>query len=260
MKFSKTKLLLTFLVAGLFLMVQSVMVFAQPISYHSLRHATNQTSMAAGYFVRPAQITTSGNHYIVTMDCRTAKNLGSFPVKVLWVNNQAPLSIRKVKDSQGYSNYYYSFPIRNLGPRVIAKLAIDVPGVYKARHLIDFKFSTSNLPSLSSGSSASAAANNNNSNGKSSNSKKSSASKNKNNGSKNNKGKNANKNNKKNKNGKNGSSPSSNSANNTAAQPDKANSNKQSGNNPSKMPVIIGGIVVIIAAVLGGGYYFYRKN
>lgn len=126
----------------------SITASAQAISYHALRYGTNRTSIASGYFVNPANVTVSGNHYVVTMQIKTAKNLSSFPVAVNWVNGQKPKNVRKVKDRAGNSRYYYSFTTTNLRKRINAKLAIDVPKVYKAHHLISFKFNTANLPSL----------------------------------------------------------------------------------------------------------------
>lgn len=145
---NKSKWFFGILVAfGLFF-VFSVSASAQTIAYHPLRYGTNQTSMADGYFVKPANVVVKNHLYYVTMQIRTAKSLSSFPVKVNWVNGKAPLNVRRIKDRAGNSHMYYSFYTNNLRKRINAKLAIDVPKVYKAHHLISFKFSTVGLPSL----------------------------------------------------------------------------------------------------------------
>lgn len=145
---NKTKWVWGLLIAaGLFLLSTSP-VSAQRIAYHPLRYGTNQTSMADGYFVKPANVVVKNHLYYVTMQIKTAKSLSSFPVKVMWVNGRAPVNVRRVKDRAGNSHVYYSFYTNNLRKRINAKLAIDVPKVYKAHHLISFKFSTTGLPSL----------------------------------------------------------------------------------------------------------------
>ncbi|WP_054655451.1 NEAT domain-containing protein [Lentilactobacillus kisonensis] len=121
---------------------------AQSISYKSLKYGTNQTSMATGYFVHPAAVVVRDNSYYVTMQIKTAKSLSPFPVKVLWVDGQTPRAIRKVRDRAGNSRLYYSFFTKNLKKRINAKLAIDVPKAYKARHLITFEFNPTGLPKL----------------------------------------------------------------------------------------------------------------
>ncbi|WP_462394847.1 NEAT domain-containing protein [Lentilactobacillus parabuchneri] len=145
---NRSKWLLGLFVAiGLFI-VSIIPASAQTIAYHPLRYGTNQTSMADGYFVKPANVVVKNHLYYVTMEIKTAKSLSSFPVKVNWVNGKAPLNVRRVKDRAGDSLLYYSFYANNLKKRINAKLAIDVPKVYKAHHLISFKFSTAGLPSL----------------------------------------------------------------------------------------------------------------
>lgn len=130
---------------------------AKSINYQALRYHTNQTSMASGYFVKPASVKVAHHKYVVTMHIRTAKKLSSYPVKVLSVNGGAAKHVRRVKDHAGNSNLYYSFTTTNLKKRINAKLAIDVPKVYKATHLISFKFSTRGLPSLKGKAAATAA-------------------------------------------------------------------------------------------------------
>ncbi|WP_143462863.1 NEAT domain-containing protein [Levilactobacillus enshiensis] len=134
-----------------FLMVVGILpltAHAQAISYSALKYGTTQTSMASGYFVRPAQVTVKNHAYVVTMDIKTAKKLTNWPVKVLSVNGGAPENVRKTKDSAGNSHLYYSFTTTDLKHDINAKLYIDVPKVYKATHNISFKFKTQGLPAL----------------------------------------------------------------------------------------------------------------
>ncbi|ANZ62452.1 hypothetical protein AYR61_05690 [Secundilactobacillus paracollinoides] len=128
--------------------IQGQTAYAKSISYQALTYGTNKTSIASGYFVHPTSVTVKNHKYVVTMRIKTAKKLTSYPVKVLSVNGGKPQNVRKVKDSAGNSNLYYSFTTTNLKKRINAKLAIDVPKVYKANHMITFKFSTAGLPSL----------------------------------------------------------------------------------------------------------------
>lgn len=121
---------------------------AKALNYRALTYGTNKTSMASGYFVHPASVKVKSHKYVVTMRIKTAKKLSSFPVRVLSVNGGKPQHVRKVKDRAGNSNLYYSFTTKNLKHKINAKLAINVPKVYKATHNITFKFSTSGLPSL----------------------------------------------------------------------------------------------------------------
>lgn len=140
--------LLAFAALGLGLAAGSTMAQAKSLNYQALKYNTNQTSMASGYFVKPASVKVVHHKYVVTMHIRTAKKLTSYPVKVLSVNGGSPQNVRRVKDRAGNSNLYYSFSTTNLKKRINAKLAINVPKVYKATHLISFKFSTNGLPSL----------------------------------------------------------------------------------------------------------------
>lgn len=142
---------------GLGLVTSGATAQAKSLNYQALKYNTNQTSMASGYFVKPASVTVSHRKYVVTMHIRTAKKLTSYPVKVLSVNGGSPKNVRRVKDRAGNSNLYYSFTTTNLKKRINAKLAINVPKVYKATHLISFKFSTNGLPSLKGKAAATAA-------------------------------------------------------------------------------------------------------
>ncbi|WP_367295218.1 NEAT domain-containing protein [Levilactobacillus yonginensis] len=121
---------------------------AQDVSYSALKYGTNQTSMASGYFVRPAKVVVKNHAYVVTMDIKTAKKLTSWPVTVTSVNGQSPQNVHKKKDAAGNSHLYYSFTTTSLKSRINAKLSINVPKVYKAKHNISFKFQTKGLPEL----------------------------------------------------------------------------------------------------------------
>lgn len=149
--------LLALVALGVGLTTGTTTAEAKSINYQALKYNTNQTSMASGYFVKPASVKVSHHKYVVTMHIRTAKKLSSFPVKVLSVNGGAAKNVRRVKDHAGNSNLYYSFTTTNLKKKINAKLAINVPKVYKATHLISFKFSTNGLPSLKGKAAATAA-------------------------------------------------------------------------------------------------------
>lgn len=121
---------------------------AKSLSFKALTYGTTKTSIASAYFVHPASVTVHNHKYVVTMHIRTAKKLSAFPVKVLQVNGHTPQRVRRVTDKAGNSNVYYSFTTKSLAKAINAKLAINVPKVYKATHMISFKFSQAHLPSL----------------------------------------------------------------------------------------------------------------
>lgn len=146
------------LTLGVLASLTPVVGHAQSLDYAALKYGTNQTSMASGYFVHPAQVTVKNHAYVVTMDIKTAKKLTSWPVTVLSVDGHAPENVRKTKDSAGNSHLYYAFTTTDLKRKVTAKLAIDVPDVYKAKHLIAFKFKTAHLPALTTAKTAATAA------------------------------------------------------------------------------------------------------
>lgn len=148
------KQLLLGLVVVFIAWVMPTVSHAQQLGYSALKYGTKQTSMASGYFVHPATVTVKDHAYVVTMDIKTAKKLTSWPVKVLSIDGQSPENVRRTKDSAGNSHLYYSFTTTNLKRDVNAKLAIDVPDVYKAKHLITFKFKTGDLPALTRAKSA----------------------------------------------------------------------------------------------------------
>lgn len=120
---------------------------ATSVSYQALKYGTSQTSMADSYYVRPAQVTVSGNQYVVTMTIRTAANLGQWPVTVNSINGQAPQNVTKTKSGSNY-DYTYSFTAKSLSGTISSAIYVNVPNVYSANHNISFKFDTSNLPAL----------------------------------------------------------------------------------------------------------------
>ncbi|AYM03711.1 NEAT domain-containing protein [Levilactobacillus yiduensis] len=152
------KVVILALILGVLASLTPVVGHAQSLDYAALKYGTNQTSMASGYFVHPAQVTVKNHAYVVTMDIKTAKKLTSWPVTVLSVDGHAPENVRKTKDSAGNSHLYYAFTTTDLKRKVTAKLAIDVPDVYKAKHLIAFKFKTAHLPALTTAKTATTAA------------------------------------------------------------------------------------------------------
>lgn len=134
----------------LFLMVGfGQKVSANSVNYKTYKYGTTQTSMADGYYARPASVKADGNRYLVTMTIRTKKSLSPYPVKVLSINGSAPVSVEKVRHGTDY-DYRYSFYASNLNNVISSKIKIDVPKVYSATHNISFKFDTKNLPKLGS--------------------------------------------------------------------------------------------------------------
>lgn len=132
----------------LFFVISCQTAFAQSINYHAYKYGTHQTSMADGYYARPADVKADGNQYLVTMTIRTKKSLSPYPVKVLSIDGQAPINVVKTRHGSDY-DYRYSFRTNNLKHDINSKISIDVPNVYKATHDITFSFDTSNLPKLS---------------------------------------------------------------------------------------------------------------
>jgi len=146
----KRLLLTVAVILGGLALLTPLAAHAQAIDYSALKYGTKENSMASGYFVHPATVTVRNHAYVVTMDLKTAKKLTSWPVRVLTVDGHAPENVRKVKDGAGNSHVYYSFTTTNLKRNINAKLAINVPDVYKAKHNITFRFKTNNLPALGS--------------------------------------------------------------------------------------------------------------
>lgn len=122
---------------------------AQAINYQTFKYGTHQTSMADGYYAKPAQIKADGNRYLITMTIRTKKSLSPYPVTVLSVNNEAPINVVKSRNDSSY-DYRYSFYTKDPQKEISSKIKIDVPHVYQATHQISFKFAANNLPKLNS--------------------------------------------------------------------------------------------------------------
>lgn len=118
---------------------------AESVDFRAVKYGTHQTSMASGYFVRPARVLLKGRRYIVTMTIRTKHSLSPWPVKVISVNGHPPLSVSKTKNST-YYDYVYSFAASSLKGHINALMSINVLGVYKAKHNISFEFSQDQLP------------------------------------------------------------------------------------------------------------------
>lgn len=77
---------------------------AQSVSYQTYKYGTSTTSMADGYYARPATVTVSNGAYVVTMTIRTATNLSAWPVVVNSIDGQAPQNVTKTQ-SGGYYLY-----------------------------------------------------------------------------------------------------------------------------------------------------------
>lgn len=125
----------------------------QSVSYQTYKYGTSTTSMADGYYARPATVTVSNGAYVVTMTIRTATNLSAWPVVVNSIDGQASQNVTKTQ-SGGYYLYSYSFTTKDLSGVISSGISINVPGVYKANHNISFKFDTSSLPALSGSTSS----------------------------------------------------------------------------------------------------------
>lgn len=121
-------------------------VLAKDVNYKTYKYGTSQTSMADGYYARPAKIVADGNRYLVTMTIRTKHNLSPWPVKVNTINGQSPLKVTKTRHGTDY-DYNYSFYADNLNHKISSSISINVPKVYKADHQISFMFNQ-NLPAL----------------------------------------------------------------------------------------------------------------
>lgn len=143
---SKSNLICLASLVWILLLLPAQQSKAAAVSYHTLKYQTNQTSMAAGYYAQPAQVTAAGSRYRVTMTIKTKKSLSAWPVRVISVAGQAPVSVVKTK-SPGFYLYRYSFYSRLQG-RVNSYISIDVPGVYKANHHVSFLFNQKQLPTL----------------------------------------------------------------------------------------------------------------
>lgn len=122
-------------------------VQAAEVSYQTLTYGTNKTSLAAKYYVQPAQVVVNGDDYLVTMTIHTTASLGAWPVTVLSVNGAGPANVSKTHDKSGY-DYRYAFETKDLSQTINSDIAINVIGVYAAQHPLSFKFDQKQLPSL----------------------------------------------------------------------------------------------------------------
>lgn len=124
-------------------------VSAKDVSYQALTYGTSKTSLAAKYYVQPAQVVVNGDDYLITMTIHTADNLGAWPVSVLNINGAGPANVTKTHDDNGY-DYQYAFETKDLSQTINSDIAINVVGVYAAQHRLSFKFNTAQLPKLTS--------------------------------------------------------------------------------------------------------------
>ncbi len=122
-------------------------VQAAAVSYQTLTYGTTKTSLAAKYYVQPAQVVVNGDDYLVTMTIHTTASLGAWPVTVLSINGVGPANVVKTHDNNGY-DYQYAFETKDLSQTINSDIAINVVGVYAAQHTLSFKFDQKQLPSL----------------------------------------------------------------------------------------------------------------
>ena len=120
---------------------------AVAVNYNALKYGTSETSMASGYYARPAQVNVVNGAYVVTMTIMTNKSLSPWPVVVNSIDGQAPKNVSKTQ-SGDYYLYSYSFTTNNLNRTISSNINVSIPNVYTANHNISFTFDTSSLPSL----------------------------------------------------------------------------------------------------------------
>lgn len=120
---------------------------AVAVNYNALKYGTSETSMASGYYARPAQVNVVNGAYVVTMTIMTNKSLSPWPVVVNSIDGQAPQNVSKTQ-SGDYYLYSYSFTTNNLNRTISSNINVSIPNVYTANHNISFTFDTSSLPSL----------------------------------------------------------------------------------------------------------------
>lgn len=136
--------LLIALIAGLGI---SQVVLAKGVAYQALTYGTTKTSLAAKYYVQPAQVVVNGDAYLVTMTIHTANTLGAWPVSVLSINGVGPANVIKSHDAKGY-DYQYAFETKDLTQTINSDIAINVVGVYAAQHTLSFKFNAAQAPTI----------------------------------------------------------------------------------------------------------------
>lgn len=133
---------------------------AVAVNYNALKYGTSETSMASGYYARPAQVNVVNGAYVVTMTIMTNKSLSPWPVVVNSIDGQAPQNVSKTQ-SGDYYLYSYSFTTNNLNRTISSNINVSIPNVYTANHNISFTFDTSSLPSLTQAQAAPASQANN---------------------------------------------------------------------------------------------------
>ncbi|GET10718.1 NEAT domain-containing protein [Ligilactobacillus agilis] len=139
--------LLGILAVSCFLLLGVNKAQAVAVNYNALKYGTNETSMASGYYARPAQVNVVNGAYVVTMTIMTNKSLSPWPVVVNSIDGQAPQNVSKTQ-SGDYYLYSYSFTTNNLNRTISSNINVSIPNVYTANHNISFTFDTRSLPSL----------------------------------------------------------------------------------------------------------------
>ena len=139
--------LLGILAVSCFLLLSVNKAQAVAVNYNALKYGTSETSMASGYYARPAQVNVVNGAYVVTMTIMTNKSLSPWPVVVNSIDGQAPQNVSKTQ-SGDYYLYSYSFTTNNLNRTISSSINVSIPNVYTANHNISFTFDTRSLPSL----------------------------------------------------------------------------------------------------------------
>lgn len=139
--------LLGILAVSCFLLLGVNKAQAVAVNYNALKYGTSETSMASGYYARPAQVNVVNGAYVVTMTIMTNKSLSPWPVVVNSIDGQAPKNVSKTQ-SGDYYLYSYSFTTNNLNRTISSNINVSIPNVYTANHNISFTFDTRSLPSL----------------------------------------------------------------------------------------------------------------
>lgn len=139
--------LLGILAVSCFLLLSVNKAQAVAVNYNALKYGTSETSMASGYYARPAQVNVVNGAYVVTMTIMTNKSLSPWPVVVNSIDGQAPQNVSKTQ-SGDYYLYSYSFTTNNLNRTISSNINVSILNVYTANHNISFTFDTRSLPSL----------------------------------------------------------------------------------------------------------------
>ncbi|MDO4455353.1 MAG: NEAT domain-containing protein [Ligilactobacillus agilis] len=139
--------LLGILAVSCFLLLSVNKAQAVAVNYNALKYGTSETSMASGYYARPAQVNVVNGAYVVTTTIMTNKSLSPWPVVVNSIDGQAPQNVSKTQ-SGDYYLYSYSFTTNNLNRTISSNINVSIPNVYTANHNISFTFDTRSLPSL----------------------------------------------------------------------------------------------------------------